>query len=256
MSSVYKSKLPTPVPNNFTAIEPYFWCSRFFEKFDFKFDVTVFDVKINSIFLFSIFPYLMLTAPSKNYGRILQWYFKFNLTKLPKCKENMTQLYNNIFILWRYLILYLLLQITNKPNLTWPYLTNLVCSNPAWATLTSPWLNKDLHYLHLMRDKFFKKLPKLGKINFGTAKVQHLLLDLWPKFCFDIFQLRSRQRMSHIQMQESRAERRICGGRTRNQTRCQFHQHSRSSFYARRSQKRKKDCQVKQLYCAIGDLRA
>jgi len=30
---------------------------------------------------------------------------------------------------------------------------------------------------------------------------------------------------------------------------CQFHQRSKSSFYERRSQKRKKDCQVKQLYC-------
>ena len=32
----------------------------------------------------------------------------------------------------------------------------------------------------------------------------------------------------------------------------QFHQCSTSSFYARRSQTRKKDCQVKQLYCAFG----
>ena len=32
----------------------------------------------------------------------------------------------------------------------------------------------------------------------------------------------------------------------------QFHQHSTSSFYARRSQNRKKDSQVKQLFCAFG----
>ena len=32
----------------------------------------------------------------------------------------------------------------------------------------------------------------------------------------------------------------------------QFHQHSTSSFYKRRSQKHKKDSQVKQLYCAFG----
>ena len=37
-----------------------------------------------------------------------------------------------------------------------------------------------------------------------------------------------------------------------NATRSPFHQPSMSSFYARRSQKRKKDCQVKQLYCAFG----
>ena len=34
--------------------------------------------------------------------------------------------------------------------------------------------------------------------------------------------------------------------------RCQFHQRSTSSFYPRRSQKRKKDSQVKQLLCAFG----
>jgi len=32
----------------------------------------------------------------------------------------------------------------------------------------------------------------------------------------------------------------------------QFHQHSTSSFNARRSQKRKKDRQVKQIFCAFG----
>ena len=31
-----------------------------------------------------------------------------------------------------------------------------------------------------------------------------------------------------------------------------FHQHFTSSFYTCRSQNRKKDCQVKQLYCAFG----
>ena len=35
---------------------------------------------------------------------------------------------------------------------------------------------------------------------------------------------------------------------------CQFHQHSTSSFYARRSQKRKKDCQVKQFFVLSGSV--
>jgi len=34
--------------------------------------------------------------------------------------------------------------------------------------------------------------------------------------------------------------------------RIQFHQHSTSSFYARRHQKRKKNCQVNQLFVLLG----
>ena len=43
--------------------------------------------------------------------------------------------------------------------------------NPAGATFPSPQPNKDLLFLHLKPDDFFKKLPKLVKINFGAAKV-------------------------------------------------------------------------------------
>jgi len=46
---------------------------------------------------------------------------------------------------------FLLLQITNKSNLTWPNLISI----PSPTTV----LSKDLYFLHLMPDDFFKKLP-------------------------------------------------------------------------------------------------
>ena len=39
-------------------------------------------------------------------------------------------------------------------------------------------------------------------------------------------------------------------------TRGQFHQRFTSSFYARRSQKRQKDSQVKQIFALLGSLQA
>jgi len=68
---------------------------------------------------------------------------------------------------------FLLLQITNKSNLTWPYLTYLASPTLTLPGATSPstFLSKDLYFLHLMPDDFFKKLPKFVWINFGTAKV-------------------------------------------------------------------------------------
>ena len=64
----------------------------------------------------------------------------------------------------------ILLQITNKPNLTLPYLTNLASHalTLPGASFPSSFPDKYLYSLHLMPDEFFKKL---GKINFVTAIV-------------------------------------------------------------------------------------
>jgi len=59
---------------------------------------------------------------------------------------------------------FLLLQITNKSNLTLPYLTLLASPTLTLpgATPPSTVLSKDLYFLHLMPDGFFEKLPKFS----------------------------------------------------------------------------------------------
>ncbi len=58
------------------------------------------------------------------------------------------------------------------PNLTLPNLISIPYPNPARGQPPpNNILSKDLYFLHLMPDDFFKKLPRFGWINIGTAKV-------------------------------------------------------------------------------------
>jgi len=85
--------------------------------------------------------------------------------------------WENLFRLWHHFNILLLL-IASKTNLNLPYLTlpnqsTIPFPNPAGGNLSQPFPNLYFLCKHLMPDDFFKKLPKFGKINFGTAKVQY-----------------------------------------------------------------------------------
>jgi len=67
----------------------------------------------------------------------------------------------------------LLFQITNITRITLPYLTNL---EPLFLTLPGvhqrpPSGSLNLNFQHVVPDNLFKKLPKFGKIKYGTAKL-------------------------------------------------------------------------------------
>jgi hypothetical protein len=60
-----------------------------------------------------------------------------------------------------------MLQIKNNTNLDGPYLTIFASFTltQLGATFSSPSRNKNLDFLHLMPDDFFKKIPKFGKFS-------------------------------------------------------------------------------------------
>ena len=62
----------------------------------------------------------------------------------------------------------LLLQITNIPN---TYNLIILASSIPGPPSPAPNQIQICTFLHMMPDDFFKKPPKFGKINFGTAKV-------------------------------------------------------------------------------------
>jgi len=68
----------------------------------------------------------------------------------------------------------LLVQITNKanqPNLTLPNQSRTPFPNPVGGHQTPPSTALKLNFQHVVPDDLLKKLPKFGKIKFGTAKV-------------------------------------------------------------------------------------
>jgi len=118
---------------------------------------------------------------------------------------------------------FLLLQITNKSNQTWPYLTYLasLTLNLPGATSPSTVLSKNIYFLHLSS---LKKLPKFGWINFGTAKVHlyrccicyvdNVLIvaavvvhveELYLIFCILINQLRRQNKMKSAKQGNKRS---------------------------------------------------
>jgi hypothetical protein len=81
--------------------------------------------------------------------------------------------WENILALWQYFKI-ILFQITNKSKLTLPNQSNIPFPNPARGHQRPP--SATLFYFYFGSLQFdakllIKKLPKFGKINFGTAIV-------------------------------------------------------------------------------------